>query len=378
MAILKIYNDIADEESKIEKLWFTGVDSTCFKDIDEFLASISDDDKTIDIRINCPGGSVSEGWAIYDKLRDSGKDIVVTVEGLCASMATVLLLSAPKGKRIGLPNSEYLIHAPYIPEYTLADAYRADELRVIADSLEEDTEKLLNLYVERTGASRDELVDIMNDDKRMNVNEAKRLGFIDEIKVPSTAKINNHNFKSMNKKKEVTVKQGWLDRVLAKAGYAKIEDVPVVDMELTTSTGDTITIEREEGEPQVGDIASPDGEHIMPDGSTIIVLEGVITEIKPVEPNEEEEEKAQLQARIDELESELATAQGLAKSTDEMKILNAVKMAGGEAWLAKNCSTYKVAGRTQSFNNRGSNGGGEETLIQKRLREEREKRTNKK
>lgn len=46
----------------------------------------------------------------------------------------------------------------------------------------------------------------MGEDKRMSVEEAKRLGFIDSIKVPSTAKVNNHNFRGMNKKKEVTVK----------------------------------------------------------------------------------------------------------------------------------------------------------------------------
>ncbi|MEG0215449.1 MAG: ATP-dependent Clp protease proteolytic subunit, partial [Hungatella sp.] len=375
MAILKIYNDIADEESKNMKLWFTGVDSTCFKDIDEFLSSIPEDDKSIDIKMNCPGGSVSEGWAIYDKLRDSGKTISVTVEGLCASMATVLLLSAPKGKRIGLPNSEYLIHAPYIPEYTLADAYRADDLRVIADSLEEDTSKLLDLYVERTGAKREELEAIMGEDKRMSVEEAKRLGFIDSIKVPSTAKVNNHNFRGMNKKKEVTVKQGWLDKVLAKAGYAKIEDVPVVDMELSTADGETLTVEREEGEPQVGDVASPDGEFVMPDGSTIIVAEGVITEIKPAE-EETESEVSQLQARIDELEIELEATKAQAKSQSDMKILNAVKMAGGEAWLAKNCSTYKVAGRAQT--QRHDDHAEKETPLQKKLREEKEKRVAKK
>lgn len=375
MAVLKIYNDIADEESKVIKLWFTGVDSTCFKDIDEFLASIPEDDKSIDIKMNCPGGSVSEGWAIYDKLRDSGKEITVTVEGLSASMATVLLLAAPKGKRIGLPNSEYLIHAPYIPEYTLADAYRAEDLRTIADSLEEDTAKLLDLYVERTGSKREELASIMSEDKRMSVEEAKRLGFIDSIKVPSTAKANNHNFKGMNKKKEVTVKQGWLDKVLAKAGYAKLEDVPSVDMELSTADGETLTVEREEGEPQVGDAANPDGEFVMPDGSTIVVAEGVITEIRPAE-EEAEDETAKLQARIDELEGELAAAKGQAKSTDDLRILNAVKMAGGVSWLAKNCSTYKPAGRVQTQHHEEFEG--KETPIQKKLREEREKRVGKK
>lgn len=370
MAVLKIYNDIADEESKNMKLWFTGVDSTCFKDIDEFLASVSEEDKTIDLRLNCRGGSVSEGWAIYDKLRDSGKEIAVTVEGICASMATVLLLSAPRGKRTAMPNAELLIHDPYIPEYTLADAYRAEDLRAIADSLEADTNKLLDLYVERTGADRAELQAIMDEDKRMSVSEAKRLGFIDEIKVPSTAKeSNNSNFKNM--KEKVTVGKGWLDRILAKAGYAKMEDVPeVVNMELSTADGATLTIEREEGDPQVGDAASPDGEHVMPDGSTIVVADGVITEIRPAE--EEEEGDEDKDARIAELERQLEEARAQAKSANDLKILNAVKMAGGEKFLAKHCSSYKVQGRAQTQTHKEFNEGGDESPLAKELRERRE------
>jgi ATP-dependent Clp protease protease subunit len=369
MAVLKIYNDIADEESKNMKLWFTGVDSTCFKDIDEFLASVSEEDKTIDLRLNCRGGSVSEGWAIYDKLRDSGKEIAVTVEGICASMATVLLLSAPKGKRTAMPNAELLIHDPYIPEYTLEDAYRAEDLRAIADSLEADTNKLLDLYVERTGADRAELQAIMDEDKRMSVSEAKRLGFIDEIKVPSTAKeSNNSNFKNM--KEKVTVGKGWLDRILAKAGYAKMEDVPeVVNMELSTADGATLTIEREEGDPQVGDAASPDGEHVMPDGSTIVVAGGVITEIRPAEEEEGDEDK---DARIAELERQLEEARAQAKSANDLKILNAVKMAGGEKFLAKHCSSYKVQGRAQTQTHKEFNEGGDESPLAKELRERRE------
>lgn len=370
MAVLKIYNDIADEESKNMKLWFTGVDSTCFKDIDEFLASVSEEDKTIDLRLNCRGGSVSEGWAIYDKLRDSGKEIAVTVEGICASMATVLLLSAPRGKRTAMPNAELLIHDPYIPEYTLADAYRAEDLRAIADSLEADTNKLLDLYVERTGADRAELQAIMDEDKRMSVSEAKRLGFIDEIKVPSTAKeSNNSNFKNM--KEKVTVGKGWLDRILAKAGYAKMEDVPeVVNMELSTADGATLTIEREEGDPQVGDAASPDGEHVMPDGSTIVVAGGVITEIRPAE--EEKEDDEDKDARIAELERQLEEARAQAKSANDLKILNAVKMAGGEKFLAKHCSSYKVQGRAQTQTHKEFNEGGDESPLAKELRERRE------
>lgn len=73
---------------------------------------------------------------------------------------------------------------------------------------------------------------------------------------------------------------------------SKIEDVQVVSMELTNAEGNTLTVERDEGEPQVGDAASPDGEHVMPDGKTIIVTDGVITEIKDPDESEEDEVKA--------------------------------------------------------------------------------------
>lgn len=60
---------------------------------------------------------------------------------------------------------------------------------------------------------------------------------------------------------------------------------PIVSLDLSTADGSTLTVEREDGEPQVGDTASPDGEHLMPDGSTIVVEGGVIAEIR--DPEEE-------------------------------------------------------------------------------------------
>ena len=147
-------------------------------------------------------------------------------------------------------------------------------------------------------------------------------------------------------------------------------------MELTNAEGNTLTVERDEGEPQVGDAASPDGEHVMPDGKTIIVTDGVITEIKDPDESEEDEVKA-LKARIEELETENASLKTNAHTIEDNKILNAVRMAGGENWLAKHCSTYKVSARIQTFN-KGIKGLEEnETLIQRKLREEREKRNNK-
>jgi ATP-dependent Clp protease protease subunit len=105
----------------------------------------------------------------------------------------------------------------------------------------------------------------------------------------------------------------------------------------------------------------------MPDGTTIVVVDGVITEIKPAEEQEEEtteeenEELAKANARIAELEAELAnakaeaeSAKAQAKTKEEMEILNLVKIAGGKDWLASAKSNYKPAKRNASTNAKNS------------------------
>ena len=99
MAILRIYNDIVDETERLF-LRGMGADGVCYKSITEFLESIDENDSEIDLRIHCKGGLVVEGWAIYDALRDSGKTIKATIEGECSSMATIILLAAPKERRL--------------------------------------------------------------------------------------------------------------------------------------------------------------------------------------------------------------------------------------------------------------------------------------
>lgn len=369
MAILKLYNPIMTEEGAEMMRWM-GSDGVCFKDIDEFLASIAEDDETIELRLHCVGGCVTEGWAIVDKLRASGKKITATVEGVCASMATVVLLAASERK--AYPHASLLIHEPYITEYTLAEAYRAEDLQKMADSLTAETQKILDFYVERTGAERAELEALMAEDKFVDMERAKALGFINEILPPLSArsrsakaqsKWNNHqisNNMAENKKK--------IAEVFAALGEALgLSQPKAVAYELTTESGDTITIDKPEGEdPAVGDTASPDGEHKMPDGTTIVVVDGVITEIRPAEEaeltEEENEDLAQANARIAELEAELAnakaeaeSAKAQAKTKEEMEILNLVTIAGGKAWLVQAKSNYKPAKRnasTSAKNNR--------------------------
>lgn len=324
MAKLFINKDIAPDTDKY-KYWLTGEDSVSFSDIQYFIDWMPSDDNRIDVEIHSCGGDCVEGYAIYDALRASGKEISCKVVGRCASMATVILLAAPLERRTAYAHSELLIHSPYYgsaPNGILTVA----KMEAMINELNSDKEKMLALYTERTGKTREVLEAQMATDSWFSPEKAIELGFISSIVPAISAKVElniNQNPKGMTKGKETAVPQSLLDRLLKKCGYAKIEDVPTVGLVITTSTGDELNVEREEGEIQVGDPASPDGEHVLEDGRTVVVQDGVITEIK--EPGSEDEDVDALKARIDELEAENKELKENAKSEEDVKILAAVK-----------------------------------------------------
>lgn len=416
MAILKIYNDIVGEEDKVMLQMWEGIDGVCFKDIDDFLNSMKPDDDVVDIRIHCRGGDCVEGWAIYDKLRQSGKTISCTVEGECSSMATIILLAAPAERRHATDNSHFCIHNPAAawPDLGCYDRYTADAIdagiKKLGNQLEQlrqEQKRILSLYVDRTGADETELQELMDKDIFIDANRALELGFISEVLAPITAKRIRtfNNFKTtrkMNKKKaKVSVERGVISRLLAKAGYKKLSDVKMNALAVTAADGTELTIDREDGEPQVGDTASPDGEFVMEDGSTIIIADGVITDISDdendvtaegLDEDELMEKVGQLQTEnetlseeIDtltkekeELESQLEALKGArVLSSNEKVILAKVERAGGLTWLNKVCASSSSASPLKrSFRDRISNRANE-TPTQRALREKKEAIANK-
>ena len=360
MAKLKIYSDIVDEECKAF-MAFGGLSGMSFLDIDKFIDSIPEDDGEINLTINCRGGMTDQALAMYDALRATGKTISAEVIGECSSSATLLLLAAKKELRKAHPNATILIHNPYISGFVEGDAKRIGN---IADSLEDVRNQFLDIYVERTGADREVLSAMMDEDKPMNVAKAIELGFISEEILPISAQNKNPNIvvKKMSIKEKIFM-------ALAK----------VFGMTLETADGKTLELEKESGEPVVGDkVTSEDGEYLMPDGSTIVVEESVITEIRPaeevveeteVERGEEVEENetelkedeqlsekdaeidrlkaeiAEKDAEIDRLRQELEDAKANAKSDSDKNILNMVAVAGGIEWLKNVKSTGKVEKR---------------------------------
>lgn len=363
MAKLKIYNEITTEEESIYYQW-DGMQTVCFKDVDTFCESIPEDDNVIDLRIFCDGGNVIEGWAIYDRLRATGKDISVIVEGKAASMATIIMMAAPKDKRKAYSNTIFKVHNPWIDGLYLHEV-NANGLRKAADNLQREQDKMLDLYEERCECSREEMQALMDEDKWIGTDEAIRMGLIAEVIPPISAKANYVINKSMkNKKNMVSVEQTWLDKVLSYFGKAKVEDV-VFGLSLTTTDGQTINVEREEGEPQVGDAASPDGTFTLEDGRIITIENGVITDIKSAvsgtsegdggnggETTATDDDVDALRSRVAELEAEVANLKSQleesaknAKSAEDKAILSAVKLAGGIKALDKLKSNYNPVQR---------------------------------
>lgn len=396
MAKLRIYNDIDSQDNKFWYQWWGG-DCVCFQDIDAFEASIPKDDDTIDMRIFCNGGSVVEGWAIYDRLRQSGKKIICTVEGKAASMATIIMLAAPKESRKAYENAAFLLHNPWVPGWGLGDQLNAKDLKNLGEEMQMWQDKMVDAYVERCECDREEIQALMDKDIFINTSEALRLGLISST-VPalsaSASKRNIENFinskqqnpKAMEKKTEL--KASLLDKILAKLGVKTLEEAEQVvaepkAMELNTSDGQVLTVEREEGDPQVGDKASPDGTFEMPDGKTIVVEDGVITEIQTSDDTDTDgtdndggeggdggsasstgndtvaklkRQVAALKQQLNDTKAQLEGAQKLAKSKEDMRILNAVKMAGGAGKvLAGYSSHYQPAQRQPSGKGAGDN-----------------------
>lgn len=428
MAKLRIYNQIVDEETKVFFQDWCGTDGLCYKDIPDFLDSMEEGDNEIDIRLHCPGGDCIEGWAIYDALRNSGKTISATIEGECSSMATIILLAAPKERRFGFGNARLCIHNPAFEWLDLCSSERltADEINNLKakltaqeTSLREEQNKILNLYVERTGADREELQSLMNEDKYVDMARAIELGFISSTLAPNTDSKKKHKSSKTKAmaKEQIKIENRVVKKLLAMAGLAKIEDVTILDQKITAADGTEFTVEREDGDPQVGDKAYPNGTYVLEDGTTIVVTDEVIESITP--PTEggdgngegseggsedlkaqvddltqqvanlteqvntltsEKEalatDKANLETKVTDLEAKVATLEPQAKTEEETAILDIVNKAGGKAWLdgLKNMSsTFTASNRKFVSHGDAKDGQQGETRAQRMLREQRER-----
>jgi ATP-dependent Clp protease protease subunit len=147
-----------------------------------FLAA-EDPEKDISIYINSPGGSVTDGLAIYDTMQYIKPDVSTICVGLAASMGSILLCAGAKGKRFALPNSEVMIHQP------LGGVRgQASDIRIHADWILQTKRKLYDIYVTHTGKAYEEIEKDADRDYFMSADEAQQYGLIDRVISPADLK----------------------------------------------------------------------------------------------------------------------------------------------------------------------------------------------
>lgn len=145
-----------------------------------FLES-EDPDKEIDLYINSPGGSITDGMAIVDTMNYIKCPVSTICVGMAASMGSVLLASGEKGKRFATPNSEILIHQPLIGGQGGGISGQATEIKIHADHMIRTREKLNKLLSEKTGQPIEVIEKDTERDHYMTAEEALKYGLIDGI-----------------------------------------------------------------------------------------------------------------------------------------------------------------------------------------------------
>ena len=144
---------------------------------------IPEEERILTVLINSPGGSVSDGLAIYDTMNSLECEVRTICVGLAASMGAFLLSSGSKGMRLALPNSEILIHQP------LGGAQGQASDIILAARHIEDTRKTLNtILAMNTGKTVRRIAKDTDRDNTMTAAEAQAYGLIDHVLTPDKIK----------------------------------------------------------------------------------------------------------------------------------------------------------------------------------------------
>ena len=162
---LMLYGDISDTS-----WWGDEVTPKQFKEDLDALGDITQ----LNIYINSGGGDVFAGQAIHSMLKRHSATKTVYIDGLAASIASVIAMA---GDKIIMPkNAMMMIHKCW----TIALG-NADDMRKMADDMDKIDESIIAAYVEKTGMETDDIIELMTDETWMTAQDALDYGFADEI-----------------------------------------------------------------------------------------------------------------------------------------------------------------------------------------------------
>jgi len=135
-----------------------------------------DPKKDIYLYINSPGGSVTDGMAIYDTMNLVSCDIVTYCVGMAASMSTVLLSAGTKGKRFALPNCRVMIHQP-----TGGAGGQTSDISIAAKEILRWRKTINDVLAFHTGKTSEQIENDSDRDYYMSADEAKTYGIVDQV-----------------------------------------------------------------------------------------------------------------------------------------------------------------------------------------------------
>lgn len=135
-----------------------------------------DPEKDIHFYIDSPGGSVTDGMAIYDTMQYVKCDVSTICIGMAASMGAFLLAGGEKGKRMILPNAEVMIHQP-----AGGTQGQATEIQIAAEHIVRTKKRLNEILAANTGKPVEQVAEDTERDKWLSAEEALEYGLVDKI-----------------------------------------------------------------------------------------------------------------------------------------------------------------------------------------------------
>lgn len=294
------------------------------------------------VHIVSPGGEVFEGFGIYNILKNTGKQITTHIEGVCASIATLIAFAGDK--IIMNKTSEFMIHNPAISDLK-GDS---SDLRNVANQL--DTIKSLLIDVSFARASRNDkaiskekLMQLYDNETWLTAQQAKEFGFVDDVQdaIKAVARIDLNSIKM-----EKSLFKALASKFMNMIKLANIKN----EFTETLEDGRIIIVMSEDGAWEGKQVVLEDGSPLEPgnyplkSGKSITVGDGsVITTVSEAPAPEDKQKTEDVENKIKELEAQLAEAKA-AKETAEAS----AQAAQTEAANAKS-ETAKIQNRVKTL-----------------------------
>ena len=160
-----IYEDIGEG-------WMGGISAKAFANDIKKLGKVNQ----IDVRINSYGGSVFDGLAMYNTLKNNGAKITVSVDGIAASIASVIAMAADPGELSIAENGFMMIHKPWS-----AVVGNSEDMRTAANLMDSIEGSLTDTYMKRANITKDAMQQLLADETWLTATEAMNIGLVDNL-----------------------------------------------------------------------------------------------------------------------------------------------------------------------------------------------------